>query len=293
MDRGQILCRLLFSGSPGRETPPPSASRAASAARQSLSAPCEQGVPGSAADYQKILNESALVVPSLETKLLAEPAQPCRGPATRAPWPSPRTTPSQTYPNSNWPKAGVFRRRLAPPQLPALPRWRTLHPLLEEDPSPVQPQSPSHVCLLSPNPGGLHPPFISPPLFILQSSLASRHLREASDPPPTQLSALPKPPPPPPDSITCPHPSPRFRSNSGLHARLSQPAPQAWGIAISHPPRSMLRSRLGDTAPAEGPSAAPPGAGQMHEAFVVSAGASRASALLRDRGCRRSGLGPR
>lgn len=111
------------------------------------------------------------------------------------------------------------------------------HPLHEEDPSPVQPQSPSHACLLSPNPGGLHPPFISPPLFILQSSLASRHLREASDPPPTQLSALPKPQPPPPDSITCPHPSPPFCSNPGLHARLFQPSPQARGIDIPHPPR--------------------------------------------------------
>lgn len=89
-----IVLRVSGAG----DAPPPSASQAASAARQSLSAPCEQGVPGGAADYHKILNESPLVVPSSETKLLDEPAQPCRGPATRALWPSPRTTPSQTKP---------------------------------------------------------------------------------------------------------------------------------------------------------------------------------------------------
>lgn len=69
----------------GRRTPPPSTSRAASAAGQSLSAKREQGVPGGAADYHKILNESPRVIPSLETKLLAEPAQPRRGPAIGAP----------------------------------------------------------------------------------------------------------------------------------------------------------------------------------------------------------------
>lgn len=153
-------------------------------------------------------------------------------------------------------------------------------------------RTPPHVCLLSLNPGGLHPPFISPPLFILQSNLASRHLREASDPPPTQFSILPKPRRPPPlDSITCPHPSPGFGSNPGLHHGLSQPATQARGVDVPHPPRSMLRGRLGDRAPAERPSAKPLGAGQMQEAFVVSAGASRASALLRDRGYRWSGFG--
>lgn len=113
-----IVLRVSRAG----DTSPPSASRAASAAGQSLSAPCEQGVPGGAADYHKILNESPLVVLSIETKLLDEPAQPCQGHATRAPWPSPRTTPSQSLrPNSDWPRAGVYRRRFAPPQLPALP----------------------------------------------------------------------------------------------------------------------------------------------------------------------------
>lgn len=99
--------------------------------------------------------------------------------------------------------------------------------------------------------------------------------------------------PPPLDSITCPHPSPGFGSNPGLHPGLSQPATQARGVDVPHPPRSMLRGRLGDRAPAERPSAAPLGAGQMQEAFVVSAGASRASALLRDRGYRWSGFEPR
>lgn len=135
----------------------------------------------------------------------------------------------------------------------------------KEDPSPVQPQSPPHACLLFPNPGGLHSPFISPLLFILQSSLASCHLREASDLPPTQFPILPKSRPPPPDSITCPHLSPRFYSKPGLYASLSQPVPQARGVDVPHPPRSMLRGRLGDRAPVERPSAAPLGAGQMQE----------------------------
>lgn len=55
----------------GDNPPPPSTSRAASAAGQSLSAKREQGVPGGAADYHKILNESLWVIPSLETKLLS------------------------------------------------------------------------------------------------------------------------------------------------------------------------------------------------------------------------------
>lgn len=171
-----IVLRVSGAG----DTPPPSASRAASAAGQSLSAPREQGVPGGAADYHKILNESPLVVLSLETKLLDEPAQPCRGPATRAPWPNPRTTPSQSLrPNSDWPRAGVFQAKIRPSSAACPTRFMR--------------RTPPHVCLLSSNPGGLHPPFISPPLFILQSSLASRHLREASDPPPTQFPILPKP----------------------------------------------------------------------------------------------------
>lgn len=76
-----IVLRVSRAG----DVPAPSASRAASAAGQSLSALREQGVPGGAADYHKILNESPLAVPSLETKLLDEPAQPFRGPATQAP----------------------------------------------------------------------------------------------------------------------------------------------------------------------------------------------------------------
>lgn len=86
---------IVLGGLRGGRQPPPSTSRAASAAGQSLSAKREQGVPGGAADYHKILNESPWVIPSLETKLLAEPAQPRRGPAIGAPLPSPRTTPSQ------------------------------------------------------------------------------------------------------------------------------------------------------------------------------------------------------
>lgn len=129
------------------------------------------------------------------------------------------------------------------------------------------------------------------PSSFFRAASPRRHLREASDPPPTQFSILLKPPPL--DSITCPHPSPGFGSNPGLYPGLSQPATQARGVDVPHSPRSMLRGRLGDRAPAERPSAAPLGAGQMQEAFVVSAGASRASALLRDRGYRWSGFGPR
>lgn len=106
---------------------------------------------------------------------------------------------------------------------------------------------------------------------------------------PPNSQSFPKPRPPPLDSTTCPHPSPRFCSNPGLHARLSQ----ARGVDVPRPPRSMLRGRLGDTAPAEEPRAPPLGAGQMQEAFVASAGAFGAAALLRGRGYKRSGFGPR
>lgn len=61
-----------------------------------------------------------------------------------------------------------------------------------------------------------------------------------------------------------------------------QPASQTPGVDVPRPPRSMLRGGLGDRAPAEGPRAMPLGAGQMQEAFVVPAGASKASALLRE-----------
>lgn len=106
---------------------------------------------------------------------------------------------------------------------------------------------------------------------------------------PTHFSVLPEPRPPPSDSITCPHPAPRFSfcSNPGLHPRLSpswlvsNQLPRPRGVDVPRPPRSVLRGGLGDRAPAEGPRAMPLGAGQMQEAFVVPAGASKASALLR------------
>lgn len=212
-DDRRTLYRPLFSGSPGREThPSSSASRAASATGQSLSAKREQGVPGGAADYHKILNESPWVVPSLETKHLAEPAQPRRVPPPELPGPvgGPRPA-SISGRTATGLELTVFRQRVAPPQLSAPPLVET--PTFTRTPSPAQPQSPPHACLLFSNPEGLHPPSSLLPSSFFRPTSPRATCAELHTRPPPHFSVFPEPRPPPSDSITCPHPAPRFSFN--------------------------------------------------------------------------------
>lgn len=195
----------------------------------------------------------------------------------RSSLPSPGTTPSQHLrPHGDWPRAEGLQAKTRP-SFRGTPPPLNLSPL----PTPVYSPQTREVSTL---------PHLSTPLHSSdQPRLAppARSFRPTPHPP---LSALPEPrPPPPSDSITCPHPAPRF-SFAPIQAsapRLSpsqlasSQLPRPRGVDVPRPPRSMLRGGLGDGAPAEGPRAAPLGAGQMQEAFVVPAGASKASALLR------------
>lgn len=186
-DDGRTLCRLLFSGSPGRETPPrsaASASRAASAAGQSLSAKREQGVPGGAADYHKILNESPWVVPSFRNK----------APSRASPAPSGtryRSSLAQSKDHAQ-PASRAVRRQSWSGDSPllgclSLPRWR-IPPPSGGGPLPCTASVPSPCLSAPPKPGRSPPSLVSPPpLFILQPSLASRHLRPSFRPGPHPL----------------------------------------------------------------------------------------------------------
>lgn len=180
-----IVLRVSGAGDAPRSAA--SASRAASAAGQSLSAKREQGVPGGAADYHKILNESPWVVPSFRNK----------APSRASPAPSGtryRSSLAQSKDHAQ-PASRAVRRQSWSGDSPLLgclplPRWRT-PPLQEEDPSPAQPQSPPHACLLPTNPGGLHPPSS---LLLLSSFFSPASPRatcaRASDPPPIHSSVL-------------------------------------------------------------------------------------------------------
>lgn len=134
------------------------------------------------------------------------------GTATGAPWPSRRTTPSQHLrSHRDWPRADRLQAKSRPSS--AVCPSPGGDPHLHEDPLPRTASVPSPCLSTLLKPRRSPPSLVSPSLFILQTNLASRHLRGASYPPPPHFSVFPEPRPPPSDSITCPHPAPRFSFN--------------------------------------------------------------------------------
>lgn len=177
-----IVLRVSGAGDAPRSAA--SASRAASAAGQSLSAKREQGVPGGAADYHKILNESLWVVPSFRNK----------APSRASPAPSGtryRSSLAQSKDHAQ-PASRAVRRQSWSGDSPLLgclplPRWRTPPPS-GGGPLPCTASVPSPCLSAPPKPGRSPPSLVSPPpLFILQPSLASRHLRPSFRPAPHPL----------------------------------------------------------------------------------------------------------
>lgn len=277
MSRGH-QCRLLF-WSPRRETVPIPPPPAAYAAGPSLSAPREKRVCLRRCGSSQNPKIPHGLVSSRETKLLSGRGQPGPRYAILGLSPGPRAVPSRP-PGPPGPTPGAEGPQARDPPrsscLPLLSPETSLPPetsLLRA--APVSSSLASTLLKLGHSP----PSSISPRRLIHQpqprlAPPAPTSFPPSSDPPSAPFSFLLKPESPlappsrprsPPSFLISPAfpifahslaSPPPLRIPASLQLQLCS-SPQAWGVDVSRPPRSMVRAGLPSWAQAKGPNSAP------------------------------------